>query len=95
MFMSAVCLSYTCSSVISEHSREFYMDYSNPSNFLPCLNLLLNYNNNLLLNYHNLLLDYDNLLLDYNNPITIYYYYNPWINIIQAVLSFEAANVIL
>ena len=46
---------------------------SNPSNFLPCLNLLLDYNN-LLLDYNNLLLDYNNPLADYNNNIIIYYY---------------------
>ena len=47
--------------------------------FLPCLHLLLNYNN-LLLDYNKLLLAYNNLLPDYNNPIIIYYY-NPRINI--------------
>ena len=47
---------------------------------MPCLNLLLDYNN-LLMDYNNLLLDYNNLLPDYNKPIIIYYYYNPRINI--------------
>ena len=37
-------------------------------NFLPWLNLLLNYNK-LLLDYNNVLLDYNNLLPDYNSPI--------------------------
>ena len=49
-----------------------------PSNFLPCLNLLLDYDNllqnydNLLQNYDNLLLDYNNLLLDYDNLLQNY-----------------------
>ena len=58
---------------ISEHSHLSVLIRSNPSNFSPCLNLLLDYNN--------LLLDYNNLLPDYNKPIIIYYYYNPRINI--------------
>ena len=52
---------------------DYIINNNLPSNFLPCLNLLPDYNN--------LLLDYNNLLPDYNKPIIIYYYYNPRINI--------------
>ncbi len=91
--MSVVCLSNR--SVISEHSRKFYLDYNRDyinlddiinNNLIlsffcrALINLLLDYNN-ILLDYNNLLPDYNNLLLDYNNPIIIYYYYNPRINI--------------
>ena len=42
----------------------------NPSNFLACLNPLL---------------DHSDLLPDYDNPIIIYYSYDPQINIIHIV----------
>ena len=65
--------------MINVNPHDIINKLSNPSNFLSCLNLLLNYNN-LLLNYNDSLLDYNNPLPDYNNPIIIYFYYNPRIN---------------